>query len=452
MIKVRRQKRNHHPSQPRIDDALNVLLVRTARRVAAGVLAERTLEMQQEHVRYLLERIPSTLAIGRIDAELLEQFVAAEEKGRRVRADGTTHALSGGTVRKRLSTLRQALELQLRKGTIDRLPVFPEVPYLYRPSKSRLPTHGDYLRLLLALPRARAEWLAAAVWTGQRHSDVERGVREDFDPFAIDEDGAPAPWVIVRSWKTRRFDGVRVSAAPELVRVLTQRWETLGPGAPLVEPWPHASSQLGDTCERIGLPRLTAHAMRHTFFTWYVQANGFTAELLELGGWSSLAMPAKVYAHAQPVRFREQIARTAEAALGPRRGPQKASRERVGNPLPPTADNGGGNEVGPSVLITPTAPNTCPGGTPGTGSERRSTAAEAQQTTSAVAAVGAERIELSTNGLRVRVRPNTETDRRRPAERIPPGLSEPRRNACDPTTAATTTTTAVNPTKTRPST
>lgn len=440
MIKVRRQKRKNHPSQPRIDDALNVLLVRTARRVAAGVLSERTLEMQRQHVRYLLERLPAKLLVGQLTAELLEQLVAAEEKGRRVRADGKTRALSGGTVRKRLSTLHQALELQLRKGALPRLPVFPEVPYVYRPSKRRLPAHADYLRLLLALPGARAEWLALAVWTGQRHSDVERMVREDFDPDLVDEDGAPAPWVMVRSWKTRRFDGFRISAAPELVRVLTPRWEQLEIGAPLVEPWPHASGQLGDTCERIGLPRLSAHAMRHTFFTWYVQANGFTPELLELGGWSTLQIPAKVYAHAQPARFREQIAKTAEAALGPRRPPQKVSRERVGNPLPLTVTSGAEKEVGPTVLLAPSAPNTCPGGTgPGAGSERRSTAAEVQQTTSAVAAVGAERIELSTNGLRVRVMRITQTNGRRSPRRVPPGLWPAQEEPCSPPTTATTT-------------
>jgi integrase len=406
MNKLRRKKPKDHPSQPRIDDALNVLLVRTARRAAAGVLSPRTLAMQQEHVRYLLERLPPGLPIGDITAELLEQLVAAEEKGRRVRADGQTRVLSGGTVRKRLSTLHQALELQLRKGAIDRIPIFPEIPYVYRPSKRRLPTHADYLRLLGALPAARAEWLALAVWTGQRHKDVEGAVREDFDPLAIDDDDQAAPSIVIRSSKTGRVDGIRIAAAPELLRVLTPRWRTLGPGDFLVEPWPHASSQLGDTCERIGLPRLTAHAMRHTFFTWYVQANGFTPELLELGGWSSLAMPAKVYAHAQPVRFREQIARTVEASHGPRRSAsQQASRERVGNPLPPTVDSGGEKEVGPPVLIAPAAPNTCPGETRfGAGSERRSQAPEVQDSVSCSGArgVGAERIELSTNGLRAR--------------------------------------------------
>ncbi len=426
MIKLRRPKANR---QPGIADALHELLVRTTRRVAAGVLSPATLAMQEEHARYLLERLPRALAVGRLTAELLEQLVAAEEKGRRVRADGQTRALSGGTIRKRLSTLRQALDLQIRRGTLERLPIFPEVPYVYRPSKRRLPTHADYLRVLLALPPARAEWLALAVWTGQRHADVEVETREDFDPCAIDDLGEPAPWIIVRSSKTRRFDGVRISAAPELVRVLTPRWEQLGPGAPLVEPWPHASGQLGDTCERLGMPRLSAHAMRHTFFTWYVQANGFTPELLELGGWSSLAMPARVYAHAQPVRFRDQIVRTAEAALGPRRGPHKASRERVGNPQPSE-----GTDVGPAVLSAPPAPNTCPGETgPGAGSERSAPPPIEQVTCSSEeAAVGAERIELSTNGLRVRVRARRLTKNRSLSSPVSPGLPSQGETRCTP--------------------
>lgn len=433
MIKLRRPKANR---QPGIADALHELLVRTTRRVAAGVLSPATLAMQQEHARYLLEHLPRALRVDRITAELLEQLVAVEEKGRRVRADGQTRALSGGTVRKRLSTLRQALELQIRKGALERLPVFPEVPYVYRPSKRRLPTHADYLRVLLALPPPRAEWLALAVWTGQRHKDVEAETREDFDPYAVDELGEPAPWIIVRSSKTRRFDGVRISAAPELVRVLTPRWEQLGPGEPLVEPWAHASGQLGDTCERLGLPRLSAHAMRHTFFTWFVAANGFTPELLELGGWSSLAMPAKVYAHAQPVKFREQIVRTAEASLGPRRGPHKASRERVGNPLP-AAVTSDGKEVGEPVLQAPAPPNTCPGETgPGAGSERSSLPPMRQVTEplgSSAEAVGAEGIEPSTNGLRVRVRALRLTKNRSISAPVSPGLPSQGETRCEPT-------------------
>lgn len=431
MNNVRRPKPNR---QPGIADALHELLARTARRVAAGVLSPATLAMQEEHLRYLLERLPRALPVGRISAELLEQLVAAEEKGRRVRADGQTRALSGGTIRKRLSTLRQALELQIRRGRLERLPIFPEVPYVYRPSKRRLPTHADYLRVLLALPQPRAEWLALAVWTGQRHADVEAETREDFDPFAIDEEGEPAPWIVVRSSKTRRFDGVRISAAPELVRVLAPRWEQLGPGEPLVERWPHASGQLGDTCERLGLPRLSAHAMRHTFFTWYVQANGFTPELLELGGWSSLAMPARVYAHAQPVRFRDQIVRTAEASLGPRRGPVKASRERVGNPLPSASAEGSGAPAPGSAG----APNTCPGETgPGAGSERSAQPSATQVTeplVSSAEAVGAEGIEPSTNGLRVRVRARALTKNRSISAPVSPGLPSQGETRCKPTT------------------
>ena len=376
-----------------------MLVVRTRRRVAAGVLSAGTLEMQLQHVRYLLERLTPDLPIAAIDSETLEQLVAVEEKGRRVLANGQTRQLSGGTVRKRLSTLRQALDLQVHRGALEKLPIFPEVPYLYRPSRARLYDHSDYLRLLLALPRARAEWLALAVWSGQRHSDVERMRREDFDPHAVDAAGAPAPWIIVRSWKTRRYDGIRIAAAPEIVRMLAHRWEQLRGGAPLVEPWPHASGQIGDVCERIGLPRLSAHSMRHTFFTWYVAANGFTPELLELGGWSTLAMPAKVYAHAIPARFAEQIARTAIAAMGPRRPPQRIpvpSRDGAG---PPT----GGTVGGPMTTRGRDPLVVDPNGelaSPGYSADRKDTAPKPQVAVSS-RSVGAERIELSTNGLRV---------------------------------------------------
>lgn len=405
------------------------LLADTARRVRAGVRSPATLAMQAQHVRYWLERLPRALPLVKLTAARLEKVVDLEAAGRRVRRDGETRPLSGGTVRKRLSTLRRALVLCKRKGRLFALPEFPEVLYVYVPSKGRLQAYGDYLRLLAALPQTRQEWTALAVWSGQRRSDVERDTREDFDPDAVDEAGAPAPWIVVRSWKTRRRDGVRIAAAPELVRVLAPRWRTLRPGQPLVEPWPHASSQLGDTCVRIGLPRLSAQSMRHTFFTWYVAGNGFSPELLEIGGWSSLKIPSLVYAHAQPARFREQIERTALQALGPRRAP-KASRKRVGTPRPGRALIAPEKEVGPPVLIAPTTPNTCPRGTLSVaGSKRR---AGPKRPQAGPEPVGAERIELSTNGLRVRAHrppPHVEV---LPPERVPPGLI--RRDTWTPTT------------------
>lgn len=314
--------------------SLDELLAHTRRRVAGGIRSAGTLAMQVQHVSYLLERLPGDLPIADLSAELIEAFADSETEGRRGRP------LSAGTLLKRLSTLRQALKRQRRRRRLEVLPDFPEIEYRYEPDQRHLRAYDDYKEISLALPQERAEWFALAVWTGQRHSDVERMTKDDFDPTAR------PPWVRVRSWKTRRRVGIRVPAAPEIVRVFAAKWRRLKAGAPLVAPWPYASSALTKICRRIGRPPIAANTCRHTFFTWAVAGNGFTAELIQLGGWTDLKMLSQVYAHALPVRFGATIVRLVDAAGAPRRPPRaKNSRRtatRTGSPSPPANVRGRG--------------------------------------------------------------------------------------------------------------
>jgi len=336
--------------------------------------------MQRQHVEYLLERLPGRTPLDRVDARRVARVLELEGRGRR-------RELSGGTLRKRASTLRQALKLA--RG---RAPRFPEIPYCYRPCCGHLADFDAYQRIRDALPPARRLWFVLATWTGQRFADVERMRREDLD--------VDAGWVRVRSSKTRRFAGVRFAAAPELLRELGAHWRALPAGAKLVAAWPHVSSQLTRLAERLGLPRTTAHRLRHTFFTWFVQANGFTAELLELGGWKDLTIPAQVYAHAAPARLREQIGRVHRLVVE-RLAPQKLSRKREPEP---SSIGTVPIELGPGVLSTPPAPEPAharPCRRAQDGSSGR-TDQSGSTPDRPVFPVGAEGIEPSTNGLRVR--------------------------------------------------
>lgn len=315
-----------------LGDALDLVLAEARRRVEAGVRSSGTLAMHRAHVRYLLERASARTPLRRITARKVEAMLTAEARGRRKRSDGAVRALSGGTVRKRACTLRRALELSRRKGWISAVPEFPEIPYRYRPSTEYLDAEA-YGRVRDALELERRRWFVVAFWTGQRFADVERMRREDFDP-----EGAA---VRIRSTKTKR--GPRwFHAAPELVREFADHWRDLPRGAKLVTAWPHVSSQLTTLSRRLGLPRLTAQRIRHSFFTAYVAANGFSAELLELGGWRDMTVPSQVYAHAAPKRLQEQIERTHLRLVGGRRAPRKVSRKREPTLPAVVADSGGG--------------------------------------------------------------------------------------------------------------
>jgi len=308
-----------HPSESTLGQALAAFLELTRQRVQAGTRSPATLEMHQAHARHLLERIPAETRLAELGESHLAAVVAAEREGRRVLASGDRRPVTNSTLRKRLSTLLGAYKVA---GLAP--PRLPELPHRYRPSRRFLETLGDLEDLLAELPQHRREWIALAVWTGQRHSDIERATRADFDPDCPPELGGP--WVRIRGTKTRDPDGIKVAAMPELVAALGPRWRQLGPGDPLVEPWPHVSSQLTRLCHRLGRPVVTAQSFRHTLFTWLVSANGFTPEIIEMGRWRSPAMLMTVYGHALPTRFSEVLARARERLLAEaRRPPQRSS-------------------------------------------------------------------------------------------------------------------------------
>jgi integrase len=384
------------PPQPRrksLGDALKLVLLETRRRVEAGVRSRETLSMHEAHVRYLLEHVGARFPLHRLNARKVEAVLTAEARGRRTRADGSVRALSGGTLRKRACTLRRALVLSKRRGWIRRVPEFPETPYRYVPVSEHLEDLRAYARVRDSLESPRRLWFVAAVWTGQRASDVERMRREDLD---VDYCA-----VRIRSTKTKRA-GRWFHAAPELVRELEAHWRRLPAGAKLVPPWPHVSSQLTRLSARLGMPRLTAQRLRHSFFTWYVAANGFSAELLELGGWKDMAVPSLVYAHAAPKRLKEQIERTHRQLMGRGRAPRKVSREREPTPLSMVPNGSGGSP--PASGDPPKPARAEPDSARGMGVPRDlpPTSAIVAGGGGGVSRVGVERIELSTNGLRVR--------------------------------------------------
>jgi len=360
-------------------DAFRLLLQRTERRVQGGTRSPATLAMQRQHARYLLERIGGRTPVDQLTPRRIARLLEQEGKGRR-------WPLKAGTLRKRASTLSQALEL-----VRGRAPKLPEIPHTYKPQVAFLEDLAAYDRLRDELTPDQRLWFVVAVWTGQRCSDVERMRREDFDP--------DQQFVVVRSTKTGRTAGVRIHAGAELVRELRAHWEQLPAGAKLVPAWPHANTTLKGACRRLGLPRISTKGLRHTFFTWYVAANGFTAELLEIGGWKDLTMPARVYAHALPVRFRSQIDRTFAMAKSLRLGPRKSLAKAKAGPM---ARGNGANCHGAGEGATSPAPVTRPEGlVHGTGLDPRPPDARRQTSRRPVSPAG---IEPATSGLKVRER------------------------------------------------
>ncbi len=373
-------------------EAFDALLAETAARVDNGVRSAGTLRMQRQHVRYILDRLPGDLPINEVDEAVIDQLVTAEGNGRRRRVDGSIRAIKSTTMLKRLSTFRRALKIQKRKRAIDRVPEFPEILQDYRPDMKFIPTVAEARKIAAALPAHRALWFWLAVWTGQHSSDVERMTREDLHPVGADR------WMRVRNTKNRRFNGMRIACPAELALIFGDCWAALEPHAPLVEPWAHVSSQLPAVCERIGLPRYTAKSLRHTFFTWMIASVGITKAVMEIGGWSTYEMVVKVYGHALAPQFRDAVTALDRFVVDEAGHPSKSAPPAL-QALAVTAEK----EVPPQVLQAPGGAN---GQRPTdkSGNEKLSVvtgSVERAGTSPQRSDVGAERIELSTNGLRV---------------------------------------------------
>jgi integrase len=270
------------------------------------------------HVRvwsYVLEYFGAGADARRMTRARLLRWVADERRGRTKRPDGTRRGLSPASIRLRMCTLRAAMKVARREGLIGRLPEWPETAFRYESQTAWLDSFADYERLLDQLPPARRPYFALLVWTWQHPSDVERMTRAD---LAIH---AKPPWVIVRNTKNRR-PPIKVVAPAELVRVFRKKFMVEGTdqGDRLVSPWPARVRTLPAICQRLGLPRITATAARHTGISWAIRHLGITPAVMAWSGHRSPKMIATVYGHALPAQLAEVA-----GALDSMRGPAQKS-------------------------------------------------------------------------------------------------------------------------------
>lgn len=287
-----------------LSEALAELFEVTEQRVADDVRAPATLEMQRAHGRWLERQLGASTPIGQVDELALDQLVARRPP--RPAHAGGRRQWGPATLRKRLSTLRAALELQHRRRRIARLPAFPKVLVKRPPAVAILETHAQAQALFDALPLHRAEWFWLALWTGQHASDVERMTWSD---VSLQGPGCSAATMLIRNWKNRRREGLRVLMPAPLATVLRAKWEREAPRMldPIVRPWPSRKTTLPAACRRAGVPIVNATALRHTCLSWVVRHIGITPAACAFAGHSSPEQMARRYAHALPPQANEVI-------------------------------------------------------------------------------------------------------------------------------------------------
>ncbi len=189
------------------------------------------------------------------------------------------------TVRKELSTLRKALEEAKGRGLFLRDPrsVVPKFRVTYNPRR-RFLSVAEFSSLLAALQPHRSRWVAVAVYSGARRSEVESLRWENH----IDLESG---WVFIPGTKTAGSHR-KVPLPGPLAEYLRSTPLKAGP---LVEPWGNVGRDLPAACARAGIARATPNDLRRTYASWMKQAGEDSAVVAKLLGHSSTRMVDLVY-------------------------------------------------------------------------------------------------------------------------------------------------------------
>lgn len=227
----------------------------------------------------------------------------------------TTHA-SGviSTKQKRLVVLQQFMKWLHEQELIFRVPKFP-----------RCSTKVTNLRRALSFEEVEqlakaSPWPRSILYRLAFATIARRGALLALKPECFDLTNRDYPTMVLVPETAKTGYGQRVPVparlVPELKRLIAQ-----AAGRPVF--WKVATLNMSNTfkadLKRAGLPEKTEdgnavfHSLRHSGATHLAKSGVSLLLIKELGGWTSLRMLAKTYAHLSPVTDRAAI----DAAMGP---------------------------------------------------------------------------------------------------------------------------------------
>jgi len=238
-----------------LDAALNAHLDAAAARGCA----RGTVTMYQEKAGHLIRLLGADLPLVRVDAGAVDGYLATRQ-----REGAHPHTLA-----KELSTLRQALKIQKRRGAypLDLAAVLPvRWSSEYTPRNVWL-TPAQVEALCGELDPSRAAYVRAWVALGLRESELYQLREEDVD--------AQSGLVQIRGTKTAG-SAAQIPILP-LFRALLDRALLDAPGAGgvlshLFPRWGNAWRDITAACRRAGVPEVGPHGFRHTAGQWLRRA------------------------------------------------------------------------------------------------------------------------------------------------------------------------------------
>jgi integrase len=256
--------------------------------------SEGTLHMYGVKVRHLARLIGDETPLAKVTAKVVDGYIASREQ----------EGAASHTIHKELTALRGLLKVARRRGEFDRevSQVMP-VAYAtgYQPRRRHL-SREQAVWLLDALPADVSAWLAVALATGARLSELGRMQRADIDLVEAT--------VLVRGTKTA--GALRTLPIVSTTRPLLERaLEATANGPRFLPTWGRVRPVLERALAQVKLPHLSPNDLRRTCATWLVEAGVPNSVVARYLGHADTRMVDRVYGRASP----QALGRLMEEAL-----------------------------------------------------------------------------------------------------------------------------------------
>jgi integrase len=258
-----------------VDTVADAFLARLRGLVAAGDRAQRTLDSYEYHLRVRIRPTIGRIQVRKIRTDRIAALVTEWQR----------QGLSARTIRGTLITLSRVMAFAVRQGEILENPVRflePDERPRLRKNEKRILSHDEIKQLLdSADNELHGDAIATLLFTGLRISELCGLTAADVDfehgllhvRQQLSRDGKP---VRLKSGAGRRD----VVLLPQLATLLRRRKLAAGTGRlfPLrqraVE---RALDRAADKAKLGNEPRLTPHALRHTYVSYLILELGFDA-------------------------------------------------------------------------------------------------------------------------------------------------------------------------------
>jgi integrase len=260
-------------------------------------LSEATRSFYSFKTAQLAHHLGKDLTLAELSVSDLNKYIAVRRSLK----------VSDATIAKELATLRGVLGLAIHVGLYHRDPkaVMPrKFTGTYKP-RTRHMTRREVDLLLEALGRwpHRAAWVAFAVATGARLSEVNGARQGDVD--------FKRGVVRIRGTKTEK--SAREIPVISITRELLEFAVKNGGGTEgaMFVPWAtsNANQTLARACDRVKIPRVSPNDLRRTFASWLVQSGVATATVGHVMGHTTAAMVERTYGRQTVDTARELIER-----------------------------------------------------------------------------------------------------------------------------------------------